>query len=82
MAFNGQGVGPNQGKEVTTVFMHVETAGFERENVWRCSAKAGDILLNTYGAGPQCDFLECWLEVIEPDAIPDKARTVEVSDVL
>lgn len=64
-AYNGEGKGPNQGKEVTTVFLHSKTAGVEQENVWHCQAKPGDILVTYYGAGSHADFLECWLEVID-----------------
>lgn len=75
MAFNGQGKGPNQGKIVTTVFLHAETAGIEQENVWHCKATEGQTLQTYYGAGPEADFLECWLEVVEPDAAPPVATT-------
>lgn len=69
MAFNGEGKGPNQGKEVVTVFLHPEQAGPEQENVWRCRAVKGETLQTYYSAGSEADFLECWLEVIdEPDA--------------
>ena len=72
MAFNGEGKGPNQGKEVVTVFLHQEQAGAEQENVWHCRAAEGQTLQTYYGAGQEADFLECWLEVIEPDAAPPK----------
>jgi hypothetical protein len=75
-AFNGEGKGPNQGKEVTTVFLHDSKAGLEQENVWRCQAKAGETLQTYYGAGPQADFLECWLQLAEPDAAPPVADSV------
>lgn len=70
MAYNGEGKGPNQGKEVTTVFLHDQPAGMEQEAVWHCKAKDGDVLQTYYGAGTEADFLECWLHVIEPDAAP------------
>jgi hypothetical protein len=75
MAFNGEGKGPNQGKEVTTVFLHPEQAGTEQENVWHCKAKDGESLQTYYGAGMEADFLECWLEVIEPDESPAATTT-------
>lgn len=77
MAFNGEGKGPNQGKTVVTMFMHAEKAGIERENVWHCRAEGGDVLQTYYGAGPEADFLECWLEVIDPDALPPKVAERE-----
>jgi len=77
-AFNGEGKGPNQGKIVTTVFMHVEKAGIEQENVWHCRAADGDVLQTYYGAGPEADFLECWLEVVPPDAAPPKMLATEL----
>jgi hypothetical protein len=77
MAFNGEGQGPNQGKEVITAFMHADKAGIEQENVWRCRAASGHVLQTYYGAGGEADFLECWLEVVEPDAAPPVAATTE-----
>lgn len=77
MAFNGEGKGPNQGKTVVTMFMHAEKAGVEQENVWHCQATGGQTLQTYYGAGPEADFLECWLEVIEPDAEPPVSTTAE-----
>lgn len=81
MAFNGEGQGPNQGKEVITVFLHDDKAGVEQENVWHCRAASGHVLQTYYGAGAEADFLECWLEVIEPDAAPPKVaeRTIEAT---
>jgi hypothetical protein len=80
-AFNGEGKGPNQGKIVTTVFLHPERAGIEQENVWRCQATDGGVLQTYYGAGQAADFLECWLEVIDPDAAPPKVleRDIETT---
>ena len=72
MAFNGEGKGPNQGKTVITAYLHAEKAGIEQENVWHCRAAEGEVLQTYYGAGTEADFLECWLEVIEPDAEPPK----------
>jgi hypothetical protein len=77
MAFNGEGKGPNQGKEVVTVFLHAEKAGIEQENVWHCRAKEGDTLQTFYGAGSEADFLECWLQVV--DDLP--AQSLEHSRV-
>jgi hypothetical protein len=77
MAFNGEGRGPNQGKEVVTVFLHRERAGVERENVWRCRAATGTVLQTYYGAGQEADFLECWLQQIEPEAPPQEATERE-----
>lgn len=65
MSYNDEGVGPNQGKVVTTVFLHDTSAGMEQENVWHC--KSSDIIQTYYGAGYEADFLECWLEVIDED---------------
>ena len=77
MAFNGEGQGPNQGKEVVTVFMHPEKAGIEQENVWRCRAASGHVLQTYYGAGNEADFLECWLETIDPETAPPVATATE-----
>ena len=79
MAFNGEGRGDNHGKIVTTKFMHAEKAGMEQENVWRCIASEGDALTTYYSAGNEADFLECWLEVQEPDAIPPKVQEQELT---
>lgn len=65
MAYNDEGKGPNQGKTVTTVFLHAEKAGIEQEDVWHCRAEEGDSLQTYFGHGPEADFLACWLEVIE-----------------
>ena len=67
MAFNGEGKGPNIGKEVITVFLHPEQAGIQQENVWRCRAASGHVLQTYYGAGDSADFLECWLQLIDPE---------------
>lgn len=77
MAFNGEGKGPNQGKVVVTVFMHKDKAGVEQENVWHCRAADGQTLQTYYGVGTEADFLECWLQVQEPDAAPPKILEVE-----
>ena len=77
MAFNGEGKGPNQDKEVVTVFLHAKQAGTELENVWHCRAAEGQTLQTYYGAGQEADFLECWLQVIEPDAAPPKVAERE-----
>ena len=78
MAFNGEGQGPNQGKEVVTVFLHADRAGIEQENVWRCRAASGHVLQTYYGAGGEADFLECWLEVVEPDASLSSEQSSEL----
>ena len=75
MAFNGEGKGLNQGKEVVTVFLHQEQAGAEQENVWHCRAAEGQTLQTYYGAGQEADFLECWLSKIEPDEAPPTAES-------
>lgn len=75
MAFNGEGKGLNQGKEVVTVFLHQEQAGAEQENVWHCRAAEGQTLQTYYGAGQEADFLECWLSKIEPDEAPPAAES-------
>jgi len=77
MAFNGEGQGPNQGKHVVTLFLHPHTAGLEQERVWRCRAAEGQVLQTYYGAGSEADFLECWLEVVEPDAAPPATMATE-----
>ena len=69
MAFNGEGQGPNQGKHVVTLFLHPHTAGLEQERVWRCRAAEGQVLQTYYGAGSEADFLECWLEVVDPPVV-------------
>jgi hypothetical protein len=79
-AFNGEGAGPNQGKTVVTVFLHKEQAGVELENVWHCKAKEGDTLITYYGAGTEADFLECWLEVIPPEAAPLTVTSSELEE--
>ena len=78
MAFNGDGQGPNQGKEVVTVFLHTDKAGIEQENVWRCRAASGHVLQTYYGAGGEADFLECWLEVVEPDSSLSSEQSSEL----
>ena len=78
MAFNGEGQGPNQGKEVVTVFLHADKAGIEQENVWRCRAASGHVLQTYYGAGGEADFLECWLEVVEPDSSLSSEQSSEL----
>ena len=70
-AYNGEGKGPNQGKVVTTMFLHAEKAGIEQENVWHCKAADGETLQTYYGAGSEADFLECWLQVVEREAEVD-----------
>lgn len=77
MAFNGEGKGPNQGKEVTTVFLHEQRAGIEQEPVWRCKAKPGEVLQSYYGAGDTADFLACWLQVLPDEAPPAVERVTE-----
>ncbi len=77
MAFNGEGKGPNQGKEVVTVFLHAKQAGTELENVWHCRAAEGQTLQTYYGAGQEADFLECWLSKIEPDEAPPRVAERE-----
>lgn len=67
----------NMGKIVMTVFCHEEQAGMEKENVWHCRATGTDVLQTYYGAGTEADFLECWLEVVEPDVAPAKKLEVE-----
>lgn len=75
--FNGEGKSPNQDKVVVTVFLHQDRAGIEQENVWHCRAAEGGLLQTYYGVGNEADFLECWLEVIDPDAAPPKTLVVE-----
>jgi hypothetical protein len=64
--FNGEGESPNKNKEVVTMFLHDLKAGIEQENVWHCQ---GENIQTFYGVGSEADFLECWLEVIEPPGI-------------
>ena len=73
---NGEGTSPNQGKVVVTRFLYKQKAGVEQENVWHCSS--AEVLQTYYGAGYEADFLECWLEVIPPEATPSKALEQEV----
>lgn len=77
MAFNGEGKGKNQDKTVVTMFLHAEKAGIEQENVWHCRALEGQTIETYYGIGPEADFLECWLEVIDPDEQPPAVETKE-----
>lgn len=72
MAYNDEGKGPNIGKEVTTMFLHTKQAGMEKENVWHCRAKDGELLQTYFGVGNEADFLECWLEVIPEQESQDK----------
>lgn len=74
MNHNDEGRGPNIGKTVETMFLHAEQAGIEQENVWHCK---GESLQTYYGVGTEADFLECWLELIEPDAEPPAVKTTE-----
>lgn len=76
MPFNGEGVSPNQGKAVVTMFLHAEKAGIEQENVWHCKAEEGT-LQTYYGVGLEANFLECWLEVIPPKLEPPKVAAIE-----
>jgi hypothetical protein len=69
MAYNQEGQGPNQGKHVVTMFLHPHTAGVEQEPVWHCSATEGQVLQTYYGSGSEADFLECWLEVVDPPVV-------------
>jgi len=77
MAFNGEGQGPNQGKTVITMWRHIDLAGMEREVVWHCRATNGQTLQTYYGAGPEADFLECWLEVQPDEPEAPKVDTTE-----
>jgi hypothetical protein len=76
--FNGEGKSPNEGKVVLTVFLHDLKAGMEKENVWHCRSADGSFLTTYYGGGPEADFLECWLEVIDPDQETDSLKKEEV----
>ena len=79
--FNGEGVSPNQGMEVTTMFLHVIKAGVEQENVWHCRAKDGEWLQTYFGVGNEADFLECWLSVIpEVDTSTKQTETKEIEN--
>ena len=69
MAFNNEGDSGVIGTIVETMFMHDQKAGIEQENVWHCKAVEGQIK-TYYGAGPEADFLECWLDLLPPDATP------------
>lgn len=66
---NDEGPGPNMHKVVRTIYAHDLKAGIEQETVWHCS---GNALQTYYGVGPEADFLECWLEVIDDVAAPLK----------
>lgn len=81
MAYNDEGKGPNIGKEVTTMFLHIKQAGMEKENVWHCRAKDGELLQTYFGVGNEADFLECWLQVVDEQELPNvlvKEKTLEV----
>ncbi len=73
MAYNGEGQGPNIGKQVITMFLYPDQAGMEQENVWHC--KSTSTLQTYYGAGNEAAFLECWLEVIQDDPTPPAVDT-------
>lgn len=75
---NGKGISPNHGKIVTTKFQHLNKAGIEQENVWRCTSS--EIITTYFGAGYEADFLECWLEVIPPEAPPPKELKRELEE--
>lgn len=75
--FNGEGKSPNEGKKVTTMFLHEIQAGGEMENVWRCKAAEG-VIVTYYGAGTEADFLECWLEVEPPEEQTPKELVKEL----
>lgn len=70
---NGEGDGPNMGKEVVTIFLHQQQAA-DRVPVWRCS---GVGLQTYYGVGTQADFLNYWLQVIKEEE-PPKVQTKEL----
>jgi len=76
MNHNDEGRGPNIGKIVFTMWRHNELAGIEREVVWHCRAMNGE-LHTYYGVGPEADFLECWLEVQDPEPEAPKVDTTE-----
>lgn len=79
--FNGEGVSPNQGMEVTTMFLHDIKAGIEQENVWHCRSKDGEMLQTYFGVVNEADFLECWLQIIEGQELSGRRieeKTVEV----
>lgn len=79
--FNGEGVSPNQGKEVITMFLHDIKAGVEQENVWHCRSMERNVLQTYYGAGQEADFLECWLEIIpEVDTQTSDSKEKELSE--
>jgi hypothetical protein len=77
MTFNGEGESPNKGKVVTTMFVHPIQAGVGMENVWHC---AGESLQAYYGVGNEADFLECWLELVEPPPVKAKTNELERSE--
>lgn len=81
MPYNNEGVSPNQGKKVITEYLHSELAGIEQEPVWHCKSTSSDLLFTYYGNGSHADFLECWLEVIEPDQLPQSTLTKEIENV-
>lgn len=79
--FNGEGVSPNQGMEVTTMFLHDIKAGVEQEKVWHCRAKDGEWLQTYFGVGNEADFLECWLEALpEVDTQTSGSKEKELSE--
>lgn len=75
---NGEGMSPNFGKIVTTVFLYEETAGIEQEPVWHC--QSNDLLSTYYATGTSADFLECWLEVLPDDPVAANKLSKELEN--
>lgn len=69
----GEAPSPNQGKVVTTMYLHQIQAG-DSVPVWHCR---GEGLQTYYGVGTEIDFLNYWLEVVieELPAPPEAAAT-------
>lgn len=75
-AFNNHGKSQSIGRIVVTVFMHEARAGLiEQENVWRCRSADGKPLQTYDFEAMEIDFLECWLELLPPEATPPATET-------
>lgn len=70
---NGEGDGPNMGKEAKTMFLH-QTQAANSVPVWHCS---GEGLQTYYGVGTEADFLNYWLEVIPEVPIAPEVVTTQ-----
>ena len=71
---NAEGVSPNMGKVVHTMYLHQQQAA-DRVPVWHCR---GEGLQTYYGVGTEASFLNYWLEVIEELPAPPHADSTRL----